>query len=138
MIILPFSPGALGYDKNQPNEAVVIGWSVGNLKWFNPTNLSITRHSFVWTSLSIVLYNGSLFTSQNNVPTIYVLNSQTMNQVTNITHSSLFATRKYIFLNDGNTMIATAQQNWSLTVFNVTSSTDYIFQVNTSIFFLFL
>jgi hypothetical protein len=55
-----------------------------------------------------------------------------------ITNSNLTQTRKYIFLNDGKTMIATAQNNYVFTVFNITSPTDYIFQVNdTIVFFLF-
>ena len=129
-INLTFTPYAFGYDVNQPNVAVVIGSTVGHLYWFNPFNLAFIRNDSIWTSTTVALYNSSLFTSLNGIAMVYVLNSQTMTQITNITYPNLSGTRKYIFLNDGKTMIANAQTNWSLTVFNATSPTNYIFQVN--------
>jgi hypothetical protein len=134
-INLTFSPGAFGYEENQPDEAMVIGMGTGDLYWFDPFNLTFIRSGSVWTALSIVLYNGSLFTSIGSIPTIYVLDSQTMTSITNITYPNLSETRKYMFLNDGKTMIATTQNNMSLSVFNVTSPTDYNFQVNDTTFF---
>jgi hypothetical protein len=46
-INLTFSPGAFGYDENQPNEAVVIGMSSGNLYWSDPSSLTFLKYRFI-------------------------------------------------------------------------------------------
>ncbi|CAF0887283.1 unnamed protein product [Rotaria sp. Silwood1] len=75
--------------------------------------------------MSIALYNGLLFTSKNFDPEIYVLDRQTNNQITNISDLSLAETRKYMFINNGEIMIATGPSFMALTMFRVNSASNY-------------
>ena len=130
VIILPFQPSAFGYDDNAPHEAAVIGYSQGTIYWFDPISFTLIRNASVWTSLSLALYRDSVFTSKNSTPAINVLDKQANQQIINITHASLSQTRKYIFLNNGQTMIATGQSSNALAVFNANGGTNYTFQVS--------
>ena len=130
VINLPFQPSAFGYDDNAPHEAAVIGYSQGTIYWFNPINFTLLRNASVWTSLSLALYRDSVFTSKDGTPAINVLDKQANQQIINITHASLSQTRKYIFLNNGQTMIATGQSYNALVVFNNNGGTNYTFQVS--------
>ncbi|CAF1213648.1 unnamed protein product [Rotaria magnacalcarata] len=133
---LPFKREGFGYDNYTSNEAVVSGYSIGSIYWFDPFTLRFLQSISLWTSMSIALHNGLLFTSGNTDPNICVLDSQTNNPSTNITHSSVAQTRKYIFNNNGETMIATGQSVMSLAIFQVNSLTNYTFQVSDMSFFL--
>ncbi|CAF1502923.1 unnamed protein product, partial [Didymodactylos carnosus] len=93
MINLTFQPAAFGYDETVPDQAAVIGWTTGSLYWFNPMNLAFIRNSSIWTSLSLSLHNNSIFTGLDSHPAINVFDSQTNNQIINISHASLTQTR---------------------------------------------
>ena len=127
---LTFIPGAIGYDESTPDQAVTLGNSVATLYWFNPHNLQFIRSSSTWAKLNVVLRQGLLFTSLGGISAINILTSENATQLANITHSSLSNTRKLIFLNDGQTMIATAQSVMALSLFERSSSTNYTFQVS--------
>lgn len=127
VIYLPFQPSAFGY---ADNEAAVIGFNQGTIHWFDPISFIPLRNASIWTTLSLALYRDLVFTSQGGTSAIYVLNEQVNQQIINITHSSLSQTRKYIFLNNGQTMIATAQSANALAVFNNNGGANYTFQVS--------
>lgn len=126
---LTLVPGAIGYDESTPDQAVTLGTAVGTLYWFNPHNLQFIRSSSTWTKLSVILHQGLLFTSLGGISAINVLTGENATQLANVTHSSLSNTRKLMFLNDGQTMIATAQSVMALSVFERISPTNYTFQV---------
>jgi hypothetical protein len=134
IVNLTFTPGAIGYDESTPDQAVTLGNSVATLYWFNPHNLQFIRSSSTWTKLSVVLYQGLLFTSLGGTSAINILTSENATQLANITHPSLSNTRKLIFLNDGQTMITTAQNAMSLSLFERNSPINYTFQVSVTPF----
>ena len=134
IIHLIFQPSAFGYDENVLNEAAVIGMTQSIIYWFNPITFTFLRNASVWTTVSLALYNNAVFTAIDNTPTIYVLDNTAKNQIINITDVSLLKTRKYIFLNNGQTMIVTAQSSNALAVFNVNAPTNYTLQVSDTTF----
>ncbi|CAF0822575.1 unnamed protein product [Rotaria sp. Silwood1] len=75
--------------------------------------------------MSIALYNDLLFTSKNFDPKIYVLDRQTNNQITNIGDLNLAETRKYMFINNGEIMIAIGPSFMILTMFRVNLASNY-------------
>ena len=130
LINLAFQPSAFGYDENQPSEAVVIGVGPGACYWFNPQNMMFLRSGSFDYGLTIGLHNNLTFTASDGVATVRVSDSQTSSLLVNISHSSLIEVRKFVFVNDGRTMIVPTQSNFSVTFIDVQSSTNYSIQVN--------
>lgn len=134
---LTFEPASFGFDQRKIDEAIVIAWTGNTLVSFNPFNLTITRNSPILTGQNVALDNGAISTSNNPDPVIFVLDQQNMSVIANMTYPTLKQTSKYIFVQNGKTLIATAQHNNSLTVFHADSPTNYTFQVmNTTNFVL--
>ena len=132
---LTLEPASFGYDERKTDEAVVITWTGNTLVSFNPLDLTVTRNSPILTGQNVALYNEFIFTSNNPDPVIFVLDKQNMTLIANMTYPTLEQTTKYLFVENGKTVIATAQHNNSLTVFHSNSPTNYTFQVmDTTIF----
>jgi hypothetical protein len=132
VVNLAFQPSAFGYDENQASEAVVIGWNPGSLYWFNPLNMIHLRNSSIDSGLTIGLFNNLTLTATNSVPNIRVRDSQTNSLLATISHSSFTQVRKFVFINDGRTMIVPTQNNFSLTFVDVYLPSNYSIQVNHS------
>ena len=130
MINLSFQPSAFGYDENRSDKAAVIGANQASIYWFNPINLAFQRNASVWTTVTLALHNDQVLISRDYVSTIYVLDREARQQITNVTDGRLLRTRKYIFLDNGRTMIATAQTGNGIALFNVHQDTNYTFQVS--------
>ena len=129
VVPLSFAPGAFGYDETEPSEAVVMGLNSGDLYWFNPIDMTSLRNQTSDFREKIALHNHSIFTGNDGDPTIHVLDESNLAPVANITYPSLNQTRKFIFLNNGQTIAVTTQCNHSVTFINVQSSTQYTVQV---------
>jgi hypothetical protein len=128
---LSFMPSAFGYDENIPNEIAIVGRLGAYVYWFDAFNLTFLRSHWIQnTSLSVALRNNSIYTAVDQVSGINVYNTQTNNLTVNINNSILFSLRKYIFINNDQNMVVTAQTNKSLVIFNINSPTNYTFQVN--------
>ena len=138
---LDLSPGSFGYDpKQNQSQAIVIDLFSNNFVRFNPFTLEKQENEFIPTTTTISLYKNLIFSALSGYPTIYVFNSSTMNILVNITYPTLSQTRKFLFLNNGQTLIATSQSNRSLTIFDINSLVNYQFQVrncSTKLFFFF-
>ena len=132
VVDLAFEPSAFGYDEKQPSEAVVIGWNPGSLYWFNPLNIMPLRNSSINAGLTIGLHNNLTFTATDGISNIGVSDSWTNSLLATISYSSFNQVRKFVFINDGQTMIVPTQNNFSLTFIDVVSSTSYSIQVNHS------
>ena len=130
VISLSFQVGGLGYDETKPNEAVVIGVESGYLHWFNPINMTSLRNQTIATSLTIALHNNNIFTGRDTDPTIHILDERNLAPVTNITYPSLNQVRKFIFLNNGRTIVVPTQSNFSVTILDVQSPTLHTIQVS--------
>ena len=128
VVPLAFQAGAFGYDDTKPNEAVVIGASSGNLYWFNPFNLIFLRNGTIASSNTIALHNHSIFTAYDNNPTMYMFDDSTLALSGNITYPSLKILRKFLFLNNGQTIVVPTQFNNSITMISVQSTTQYTVQ----------
>ena len=138
VIPLPFPATGFGYDENQPNEAAVITLYSGNVYWFNPINMTILRNQTTTFSVTIASYNHSLFTGHEYDPTVYISDEQTLVQSANITYPSLNQVRKFLFLNNGQTIIVPTQSNFSVTILDAQSPTQYTVQVRMLLTRLFI
>ncbi|CAF1302279.1 unnamed protein product [Adineta steineri] len=127
-INLTFKPAAFGYDSSIPSEAAVIGYDPGNLYWFNPLTTAFIRNSSIDTILTLALYENQTFTANNGISVINIRDKQTNNYINNVSYPSLGSVRKIIFINDGQTMIVSTQNNLSLTVFDINSPMNYTYR----------
>ena len=128
-IPLSFEPAAFGYDEADPNEAVVIGVNSGELSWFNPIDMTSLRSQTISASLAIALHNHSIFTAITGSPIVFILDQQTLTLSANITYPSLNQVRKFLFLNNGQTIVIPTQSAFSITFVDVQSPTQYTVQV---------
>ena len=129
VVTLSFDPGSFGYDEANPNEAVVLGGSSGQLYWFSPIDMTSLRNQTSDNRDAIALHNHSIFTGKDGDPAIHVLDESNLAPVANIPCPSFWQLRKFIFLNNGQTIAVTTQFNQSVTFVNVQSSTQYNVQV---------
>lgn len=130
-VILNFgvSIAAIAYDTTRPNETAVIGWNAYRIFWFEPTFMTSIRNFSAFTNLNLMAHRGLIYTAVDSVPTIYVVNSQTYNQITSYTDVTLTRVRRAIFLNNSTTMIVTAQFSMSLSLFEKSFGLAYTFTV---------
>ena len=119
VVQLSFTLASIGYDEARPDRAVAIGWSTENLYWFNPWNMSSIKNQTINGHATIALHNNSIFSANDNSTTVIVLNEQTLASVTNITYPSLSKVRKFLFMNNSRTIMATTKQNTSVTVLDM-------------------
>ena len=129
VISLSFLAGAIGYDENIPNRAVVAGHSPGSAHSFNPIDMTSIRNETVNTSNGIALHNGLVFTGVDGEPTVYALEQITLDRVANVTYPSLKQIRKFLFLASSQTIMVTTQVNQSVTMLDIHSPTEYTVKV---------
>ena len=132
VVSLSFSPTTFGYDEANLSEAVVIGAYSGDLYWFNPIDMIFLRNQTISFRETIALHNHSIFTGKGGDPTVHILDQQTLAPLANITYPSLNQVHKFIFLNNGQTIVVPTQSNLSVTFINVQSPTQYTVQVRVS------
>ena len=135
---LSFEAAAFGYDEANPNEAVVIGVNSGNLYWFNPIDMTFLRSQTIDSSLTIALHNHSILTGTDGTSVIYVLDDQTLASRASITYPSLDQVRKFIFLNNSQTIVVPTQSKKSVTFIDAQSPTQYTVQVGIASTLLFI
>ena len=128
-VSLSFAPSAFGYDETRPHRAVAIGRSSGDLYWFNPWNMSFIQNQTIHGERAIELRNNSIFTTIDSSKTVIVLNEQTLASVTNITNPSFNKVRMFLFMNNSQTIMATTQDNMSVTILDVISPTQFTVRV---------
>ena len=119
----------LGYDEVRPDRAVAIGWNTGDLYWFNPINMSHIKNQTINGHRTIALQNNSIFTAIDYTAKVTVFADPTLSSVANASYRSLQRVRKLIFLNNSRTIVATTQDNKSVTLLDVSSPTQYTVQV---------
>ena len=129
VVQLSFEPAAMGYDEARPDRAVAIGRDSGDLYWFNPWNMSSIKNQTINGHRSIALHNNSIFTANDTSKTVIVLNEQTLSAVFNITYSSFGRARKFLFMNNSQTIMITTQDNKSVTVLEAISATQFTVRV---------
>ena len=129
VVSLSYELGAIGYEEARPDRAVVIGSGTGDLYWFNPWNMSFIKNQTINSGLTIALYNGSIFTGIDNTPRVYVFNDQSLACVNNKTYPSFNRVRKFLFMNNSQTVMVTTQDNASVTVLDMTSPTQFTVRV---------
>ena len=129
VVQLSYTLGAIGYDEARPARAVAIGWDTGDLYWFNPWNMSSIKNQTINERSAIALQNSSIFTAIDFNKTVIVLNEQTLGGVTNITHPSFNRVRKFLFMNNSQTIMVTTQDNKSVTILDVISPTQITVRV---------
>ncbi|CAF1295416.1 unnamed protein product [Adineta steineri] len=126
---LSFIPSVFGYDENKPDEIAVIGRTGSYVYWFNSYNLIYIRNVTIHnTSLSFALHNNSVLTAIDGTPAIKIYDTQLGSLIVNINHTILGILRKYIFINNDQNLIMTAQSNQSIAIFNIDSPINYTFQ----------
>lgn len=136
-INLAFQPGSFGYDKAKPFEAAVAGFGAPFLYWFNPiTTASLRIFSIPAGSYSLTVYKNQTFTAISGTPLINIRDSQTNNYLGNINYTSLNQVRKLVFINNDQTLVVPTQSYYSLTIFKINSSNNYIFQVDTLLVYI--
>ena len=129
VVPLSFTPSTFGYDEANPNEAVVIAGYAGDLYWFNPIDMSFLRSQTISFRETIAIHNNTILTGIDGDPNVHVLDKQTLAPLANITYPSLIQVRKFLFLNNGQTIVVPTQSNHSITFINVQSTTQCIVQV---------
>ena len=123
----------LGYDLVKANETVVVGRNGAWMYRFGLSPLTWTRNtSIVNTSLSIALHNNQIYTVSDGFPSIKVYDDQTSHFLFSVSQPTLTKLRKMIFINNGQNMVVTAEDNQSLVVVNIHSSTNYTVQCTLS------
>ena len=130
VVQLSYALGAIGYDEARPDRAVAIGSGTGDLYWFNPWNMSFIKNQTINGHRAIALQNNSIFTGIDGTPTVTVLNQETLAGVTNITHPSFNRVRKFLFMNNSQTIMITTQDNKSVTVLEAISATQFTVRVS--------
>ena len=130
VVQLSYTLGAIGYDDTRPDRAVVIGWDTGDLYWFNPWNMSTVKNQTINGHRSIALQNNSIFTAIDYNATVTVFVDPTLASVANITYPSLQRVRKFLFMNNSRTIIATTQDDQSVTFIDVVSPTQFTVRVS--------
>lgn len=126
---LTFQPGAFGYDETNPSEIAVSGFNVGVLYWFDAVTMTQLRNFSINPSLFLTVYNNQTFVSTNGIPWIHIRDRLTNNYLANFTGSTLVSIRKFLFLDNGRTVVVSTQNNVSISFFDVNSPTSYTFQV---------
>ena len=121
VVQLSYTLGAIGYDDSKPDRAVAIGWDTGDLYWFNPWNMSSIKNQTINGSRAIGLQNNSIFTTDDNSKTVLVLDEQTLAVVANINYSSFSKARKFLFMNNSQTIMAVTKDSNSVTVLDMIS-----------------
>ena len=128
-ISLGFQPSVFGYDPITTNETVIVGRNGAWAYRFGLSPLAWIRNtSIVNTSVSIALHSNQIYTASDGVPSIKVYDDRTSNLLLSINHPTLTRVRKMIFINNGQNMVVTAQDNQSLIVFDIHSLTNYTVQ----------
>ena len=130
VVQLSYTLAAIGYDEARPDRAVAIGWDTGDLYWFNPWNMSFIKNQTINGHRSIALHNNSLFSTRDTSRTVIVLNEETLSAVFNITYSSFGRARKFLFMNNSQTIMVTTKDNKSVTVLDVISPNQFTVRVS--------
>ena len=130
VVQLSYTLGAIGYDEARPDRAVVIGWDTGDLYWFNPWNMSFIQSQTINGHRTIALQNNSIFTAIDYNATATVFADPTLKSVANISYPSLLRVRKFLFMNNSQTIIATTQDDQSVTFIDVVSPTQFTVRVS--------
>ena len=130
VVHLSYTLGAIGYDEARPDRAVAIGWDTGNLYWFNPWNMRSIKNQTINGHCAIALQNNSIFTTIDYSNTVIVLNEQTLNGEANITYPSFTRVRKFLFMNNSQTIMVTTQDKKSVTILDVISPNQFAVRVS--------
>ena len=127
---LSFTLGAIGYGKARPDQAVAIGWNTGHLYWFNTKDMSYIQYQTINGHATIALHNNSIFTGIDGTSTVTVLNEQTLAGVASISYPSFKRVRKFLFMNNSQTIMVTTQDNNSVTILEMISQTQFTVRVS--------
>ena len=130
VVQLNYTLGAIGYDEARPDRAVIIGRDSGDLYWFNPWNMTFIKNQTINGHRSIALHKNSIFTTIDGSETVTVWADPTLASIANITYPSFNRTRKFLFMNDSQTIMLTTQDNKSVTILDVVSPTQFTVRVS--------